>query len=94
LRIRFDPKEIPFGIKELDVKAFAKSLSSFKNVASVTISTPLGPSFEPEDGLVKNLAVPNVTLYKRGSGDRFHPALTLVNPEGYLNHLIHTCHAR
>jgi hypothetical protein len=87
---RFDPEEIVFGIKELDVKAFAKSLSAFENIESVTISTPLGPSFEPEDGLVKNLAVPNMTLYKRRSGDRFHPWLKLIQSDGSLQNVIYT----
>ncbi|KAH8693474.1 hypothetical protein GQ44DRAFT_765179 [Phaeosphaeriaceae sp. PMI808] len=91
--IRFDPNEIVFGIKELDVKALTSCLSSFENIASVVISTPLGPSFEPEEGIVQNLSVSNVTLYKRGRGDKFHPWLNLINDkrEGYYNNLIHTC---
>jgi hypothetical protein len=91
---RFDSKEIVFGIKELDEDAFAKCLTPFKNIESVTISTPLGPSFEPEDGLVKSLAVPNVTLYKRGSGDRFHPWLNLIDSESPFENRIHTCQTR
>jgi hypothetical protein len=91
---RFDPKEIVLGIKELGVKAFADNLSAFENIDSVTISTPLGPSFEPEDGLVRNFAVPNVTLYKRGSGDRFHPPLYLVDSESHYDNNIHTCPTR
>jgi hypothetical protein len=68
---RFEPEEIVFDIKKLDVKAFAKSLSSFGNIESLTISTPLGPCFDPENGLVRNFAVPNVTLYRRESVTNF-----------------------
>jgi hypothetical protein len=90
---RFDSKEIVFGIKELDVKAFAKSLSPFQAIASLTISTPLGPSFEPDEGLVTNFALPDVVLYKRGFGDKFHPWLNLIGnrPQSYHNNLIYTC---
>jgi hypothetical protein len=94
--IRFDEKEIVFGVKELDVKAFARSVSAFENVRSVTISTPLGPSFEPEDGLVTSFPVPNVRLYKRGSGDRFHPWMSIItgHPRPYFDTLIHTSQTR
>jgi hypothetical protein len=91
---RIDPEEIVFGIKELDVKALTQCLISFENIESVTISTPLDPSFEPEDGLVKSFAVPNVKLYKRGTGDRFHPKLNLLHSKSPFDDLIHTCHTR
>jgi hypothetical protein len=75
------------------MKAFTKSLSSFKTIVSLTISTPLGPSFEPEERLVEDLALHNVTLYKRGAGDKFHPWLHLIGdcPGNYHANLIHTC---
>jgi hypothetical protein len=91
---KFDAKEIAIGIKELGVKAFTKSVSAFKNLESVTISMPLGPSFEPDDGLVKDFAVANVTLYKRESGDRFHPTLNPIQFQDGYDNRIHTCSTR
>jgi hypothetical protein len=90
---RFDPQEIVFGIKELDMTSLADSMSAFRRIASVTISTPLGPSFEIEEGVVNDFVLSNVTLYKRGSGDRFHPWLNIIGDrlEKYQNNLIHTC---
>jgi hypothetical protein len=91
---RRDPKEIVLGIKELGVAALTKSLSAFQGVASVAISTPLGPSFLPAQGLMESFALPNVALHKRGLGDRFHPWLNLFGDtlQSYHNNLIHTCY--
>jgi len=90
---RFDPQEVVLGIKELDVATLTRFLGVFRDIASVTVSAPLGPSFSPSEGLVENFALPNVTLYKRGSGDRFHPWLNLLGGslDSYHNNLIHTC---
>jgi hypothetical protein len=92
--IRIDEEEIVLGIKELDMNALSKSLSSFANIESMTISTPLGSSFEPEDGLVKGFAIPNVRLYKRGPGDRFHPWMNIIHSKSPFGDLIHTCRTR
>jgi hypothetical protein len=75
------------------VKAFANILSAFENIDAVTISTLLGPSFEPAEGLVNNLAFPDVSLWKRGAGDRVHPWLNLIQHDGPFDNLIHTCQA-
>jgi hypothetical protein len=84
----FDPEEIVFGIKELDVNQVSVCIREYRGRDDQHAA---GPSFEPEDGLVKSLAVPNVTLYKRGSGDRFHPWLNLIQSDGFFQNLIYTC---
>ena len=87
-----DVPDFVFGIKELDPKTFARLMSAFEKVDSVTISTPLGPSFEPEEGRVTKFPVSNVRLYKRGTGDRFHPLMSIISGPPWSHHdrLIHT----
>lgn len=63
------------GIKMLDIDELGRSLACFESIPSVTLSTPLGPSIGPEEGWVEGVASHGVRLYKRGNGDRFHPAL-------------------
>ncbi|SPO06269.1 uncharacterized protein DNG_08958 [Cephalotrichum gorgonifer] len=79
------------GITEFDADGLAHILAPFKNVANVTISTPLGPGIGPEEGFMEGAAV---RVYKRGSGDRFHPPLYMVNPGGTFDRYIHTSETR
>ncbi|KAF6826655.1 hypothetical protein CMUS01_09341 [Colletotrichum musicola] len=63
------------GIKQFGLNDLEDLLSRFTSVKSVTISTPLSSRIGPGEGEVKEVATPGVQLYKRGSGDRFHPLL-------------------
>lgn len=79
------------GITEFDIGALRKALEPLVRIPSVTQSTPLGPSVGSEEGYVKGSAV---RLYKRGTGDLFHPPLYPVNPGGQFDNIIHTSPVR
>ncbi|KAI8295016.1 hypothetical protein K4K59_004837 [Colletotrichum sp. SAR11_240] len=78
------------GIKEFDVQGLKDMLSSFKTIESVTLSTPLSQRIGPQEGYVDIGASSGVRLYKRGSGDKFHPFLTLIELDCVFDGLIHT----
>ncbi|EQB55160.1 hypothetical protein CGLO_04937 [Colletotrichum gloeosporioides Cg-14] len=78
------------GIKEFDTKSLRDRLAPFSLIGSVTISTPLSSRIAPEEGCVEDVALPGIRLYKRGSGDKFHPILGTVNPGGMYDDVIHT----
>ncbi|KAK1851949.1 hypothetical protein CCHR01_05382 [Colletotrichum chrysophilum] len=78
------------GIKELDTRNLRDRLAPFSLIGSVTISTPLSSRIAPEEGFVEDVALPGIRLYKRGSGDKFHPILGTVNPGGMYDDVIHT----
>ncbi|KAK2763393.1 hypothetical protein CKAH01_04987 [Colletotrichum kahawae] len=78
------------GIKGFDTRNLSDRLAPFSLISSVTISTPLSSSIEPEEGFVEDVALPGIRLYKRGSGDKFHPILGPVNPGGMYDDVIHT----
>ncbi|RYP58133.1 hypothetical protein DL769_009090 [Monosporascus sp. CRB-8-3] len=88
---RIDSDNNFFGIKQFGVEGLRGVLAPFGHIKSVTLSTPLGPSIRPQEGNVEGVAPPGFRLYKRGSGDRFHPFLNLIQPgPGYLNGVIFT----
>ncbi|KND92011.1 hypothetical protein TOPH_03312 [Tolypocladium ophioglossoides CBS 100239] len=62
-------------VNQLDIDALRRALASFSRVDSVTLSTPLGGNIGPEDGYVEGIAAPGIRVWKRGTGDRFHPTL-------------------
>ncbi|KAK1999298.1 hypothetical protein LX36DRAFT_605313 [Colletotrichum falcatum] len=78
------------GIKQFNADEVKDVLTSFGTVGSVTLSTPLSQSISPREGYVDVGAVPSVRLYKRGSGDRFHPFLTLIELGCVFDGLIYT----
>ncbi|KAK2024425.1 hypothetical protein LX32DRAFT_569896 [Colletotrichum zoysiae] len=78
------------GIKQFNADALRDVLAAFGTVGSVTLSTPLSQSLSPEEGYVSVGAAPSVRLYKRGSGDRFHPFLTLIELGCVFDGLIYT----
>ncbi|KFY33738.1 hypothetical protein V494_07372 [Pseudogymnoascus sp. VKM F-4513 (FW-928)] len=76
------------GITELDVDALQRVLAHLDPVANVTLSTPLGPRVGAEDGYVEGF---KARVYKRGSGDRFHPMLyPPLEQGGQYDCMIHT----
>ena len=87
---RMDSDNSFLGIKQLDVNALTDVLNSFKSSGSVTVSTPLGSSMGPEEGYVKGVAPPNVRLYQRGCGDKFHPFLNMIELDSGFDGVIHT----
>ncbi|KAF9872918.1 hypothetical protein CkaCkLH20_09428 [Colletotrichum karsti] len=69
-------------------------LAAFKTIGSVRLSTPLNQSIRPQKGYVDVGAESGVRVYKRGrAGDRFHPFLTLIDPECVFDRLIYTSRA-
>jgi hypothetical protein len=83
------------GIKQFGVDALRKALAPFGHINSVTLSTPLDPGVGPEDDCyVESVAPRGFRLYKRGTGDRFHPFLNLIDPGGYFDGIIHSIPTR
>lgn len=82
------------GIKEFDFEELRKLLTPFKNIKSFTMSTPLGPSVGPEEGIVEGVISSGGKLYKRGSGDKFHPFLTYIELDRVFDGLIYTSPTR
>jgi hypothetical protein len=64
------------GVLQLDRDALTRRLSAFSHLKSFTMSTPLGRHVgSSEDGLVEEISRPGFQVFKRGSGDRYHPFL-------------------
>lgn len=78
------------GIKEINHQELTKLLTLFESIKSFTMSTPLGPSVGPEEGFVEGVVPMGSKLYKRGSGDKFHPFLTPIDIGHGLDGLIFT----
>ena len=88
---RLDSDNNFFGIKQFSADALKNVLAPFGHIKSVTVSTPLGSSVgSKEDGDVKDVVPPRMRLYKRGSGDRFHPFLNFIKIGGELDGVINT----
>lgn len=82
-----DPKRPPVWTPLLvDLKSdeLGKALQRLSLVKSVDLSTALHKDVKTtdlaEDGLVDGIAPKNVRLWKRGTGDRFHPYLGPIKP--------------
>ena len=75
------------GITEFDIDDLKDIVGHLRGAASVTLSTPLGQSVGPDYGFVEGVGA---RLYKRGTGDRFHPPLYLIEPGGTFDNVIHT----
>lgn len=55
-----------------------KAMSTFDNLDEFIISTPLAENIEPEDGYVQDVTdKPNHHVWKRGTGDHFHPHMDM-----------------
>ncbi|KAH8890541.1 hypothetical protein GQ53DRAFT_782549 [Thozetella sp. PMI_491] len=91
---RIDSDNSFLGIKQFDADGLKKLLACFENVRSFVLSTPLASSVGPDEGYVDKMALPGIWLYKRGTGDRFHPFLTFIDPGGTFDRRIYTTAAR
>ncbi|TDZ17560.1 hypothetical protein Cob_v009471 [Colletotrichum orbiculare MAFF 240422] len=78
------------GVTQFNADGLKRLLAPFKTFESVTISTPLSRTISPQVGYVDVGDACGVRLYKRGSGDRFHPFLTMVDPDSVFDGLILT----
>ncbi|KAF4857322.1 hypothetical protein CGCSCA4_v000431 [Colletotrichum siamense] len=78
------------GIKGFNTEELRDRLLPFRLINSVTISTPLSSCIRPEEGFVEDVTLPGVRLYKRGSGDRFHPILEPFFSNHRSNYIINT----
>lgn len=78
-------------ITDLNIDELRKALSCFAGVSDFVISTPLSNDVGPEDGLVKGITVQkHHRVWKRGTGDIFHPRLSPNFGRGGLSGLIYT----
>jgi hypothetical protein len=82
------------ALNQLEVPALERAVSCFANIQKVTLSTPLHGNVEPEDGWMEGLSHSNVRVWKRGTGDRFHPLLVPPNPGKPLDGIIYTSQRR
>ncbi|RMJ13939.1 hypothetical protein CDV36_006424 [Fusarium kuroshium] len=82
-------------ITDLDIDELRQALSCFANVNEFVISTPLSNDIGPEDGLVEGVTTrPHHRVWKRGTGDFFHPRLSPNFGRGGLSGLIYTSTVR
>ncbi|KAF6786362.1 hypothetical protein CSOJ01_15449 [Colletotrichum sojae] len=87
----FERESVKFrGIKQFGLDDLKDLLARFTRVKSVIISTPLSSRIGPEEGEVREVVMPGVQLYIRGSGDRFHPFLVFFPPRCVGNNSINT----
>ncbi|OBT92177.2 hypothetical protein VE01_10051 [Pseudogymnoascus verrucosus] len=82
------------GITEHDAAALEGILTHLSPVAKVTLSTPLAPSVGPPEEEEGYLDGVKARVYKRGSGDRFHPPLYPIEPGGRFDGVIYTSPTR
>ncbi|KAL6414110.1 hypothetical protein AUP68_00626 [Ilyonectria robusta] len=75
----------PYNITQLDIESLRKVLSHLERVGNVTLSMPLAQCAEPEDGHIDDATLPSsLRIWRRGAGDRFHPALyPLIDKERF-----------
>lgn len=66
----------PYNITKLDLGSLKEVLSPLNYVRNVTLSMPLAQVSEPEDGYVVENA--HLRIWRRGVGDRYHPALSPI----------------
>ncbi|KAM5513401.1 hypothetical protein FOXYSP1_08201 [Fusarium oxysporum f. sp. phaseoli] len=68
--------QIPYNITQLDLESLKEALSPLNHVRNLTLSMPLAQVSEPEDGYVIKDA--HLRIWRRGAGDRYHPALSPI----------------
>ncbi|KAM7212969.1 hypothetical protein V8F06_011623 [Rhypophila decipiens] len=79
-----DPDPVFVPITRLDTEHLMRSLANLAGSFKVTLSTPLHEEITPEDGYVEGIAPPNVRLWKRGTGDWYHPDMLPGGPTSPL----------
>jgi sensor domain CHASE-containing protein len=66
----------PYNITQLGIESIKEALAPLNQVKNITLSMPLASVSDPEDGYIVDTA--HLRIWRRGSGDRFHPALVPV----------------
>ncbi|XEV04813.1 hypothetical protein FSHL1_010100 [Fusarium sambucinum] len=66
----------PYNIAQLRIESLKEVLAPLSHVKNITMSIPLKDNNGVEDGYVVNSAP--LKIWRRGSGDRFHPSLVPV----------------
>lgn len=89
-RVDSDDDDLFRGIKEFGANEIKELLAPFKHIRSFALSTPLGSSVGPQEGIVEGVVPSRGRLYKRGSGDKFHPFLTMIQHGNFFDGLIYT----
>ncbi|KAG8624391.1 hypothetical protein KVT40_007458 [Elsinoe batatas] len=83
------------GIKQFTLPELKDVLDAFTGICSVEISAPLSNTWGPQEGRVEELSRPGLIVCKRGSGDHFHPFLTLITTRNSpRDKVIHTSQRR
>ncbi|KAI8717181.1 hypothetical protein NCS52_00793200 [Fusarium sp. LHS14.1] len=78
-------------ITDLNIDELKEVLSCFAGVNEFVISTPLSNDIGPEDGLVEGILTKQQhRVWKRGTGDFFHPRLSPQFGRGCINGRIYT----
>ncbi|KAJ3456776.1 hypothetical protein MRS44_016799 [Fusarium solani] len=79
-------------LDQFDMDELRKTLSSFDNLDEFIISTPLAENIGPEDGYVQDvMKKPNHQVWKRGTGDLFHPMMDIdLGNGGPISQIIST----
>ncbi|KAH6964764.1 hypothetical protein EDB82DRAFT_510958 [Fusarium venenatum] len=77
----------PYNITQLSIESLKKVLAPLSHVKNITISMPLEDDTGVEDGYVVN-STP-LKIWRRGSGDRFHPSLLPVFDVERFSSLVH-----
>lgn len=79
-------------LDQFDMDELRKTLSSFDNLDEFIISTPLAENIGPEDGYVQDvMKKPNHQVWKRGTGDLFHPMMDIdLGTGGPISQIIST----
>lgn len=78
------PDPVFVAISNLNIEPLRRSLANFGGSFEVTLSTPLHEEIAPEDGYVEGIAPSNVRLWKRGTGDWYHPYMSPSAPTAPL----------
>ncbi|KAK7210814.1 hypothetical protein V2G26_017992 [Clonostachys chloroleuca] len=66
-------------LNERDLEGLKNFFSPLANVQEILLSSPFEKEIQPEDGLVGGItARPSHRVWKRGSGDAFHPSMEFI----------------
>lgn len=72
---------------DLNIEALREAFRGLEHTRSVAFSAALHHDVKTrdgsEDGFVDNVAPPNVHLWKRGTGDYYHPRIGPIRPGGF-----------
>ncbi|CAG7556444.1 unnamed protein product [Fusarium equiseti] len=82
----------PYNITQLGIDSIKEALAPLDQVKNITLSMPLASVSDPEDGYIVDTA--HLRIWRRGSGDRFHPALLPVFDVGRFSSNVHSTEDR